>query len=294
MPLSPIFLEGRPLPICPYGSDKKPTCRGGFNSASADPKVIDELWRLYPGPLTGVKTGEASGLAVLDIDTKNDGEAWLADFYGFDWPRTRCHATRSGGLHFVFQYRPGLRCSESRIASGVDIRADGGAVIWWPSAGFRVLCEGPVAPWPAALDQALAEAEERRRQRFNAISGLGETEPSTGSDTPILSPFPAPIPYELNYAQVSLSNAYGELCMCPDHSRNHLLNVMAFKLGRRIVRGWIKRDQVEEWLLRACKSNGLLADPVNGGEKKCKDTIASGIRGGMLKPYKNIRQRVES
>ena len=117
---------------------------------------------------------------------------------------------------------------------------------------------------------------------------------SSGSDTPILSPFPAPIPYELNYAQVSLSNAYGELCMCPDHSRNHLLNVMAFKLGRRIVRGWIKRDQVEEWLLRACKSNGLLADPVNGGEKKCKDTIASGIRGGMAKPYKNIRQRVES
>jgi hypothetical protein len=282
-----IRLEGRPLPICPYGDDKKPTCHGGFNSASADPAAIETLWRRWPGPLVGVRTGEASGLAVLDVDTKNKGEAWLADFYGFDWPRTRCHATRSGGLHFIFKTRPGLRCSESRIAPGIDIRADGGAVIWWPQAGFRVLCEGPVAPWPASLDQALAEAEERRRQRFNAI--VGETpEPDADTETPILSPSP-PTASELNYAQRSLGNAHCELCMCPDHSRNHLLNVMAFKLGRQIVRGWIKRDQVEEWLLRACKSNGLLADPVNGGEKKCKDTIASGIKGGMAKPYKNLR-----
>ena len=88
MPIREILLEGRALPICPYGADKKPTCREGFNAASADPAAIEALWRLYPGPLIGMATGEKSGLAVLDIDPKHDGEAWFADFYGYDWPRT--------------------------------------------------------------------------------------------------------------------------------------------------------------------------------------------------------------
>jgi hypothetical protein len=286
-----LTLEGRALPICPYGADKKPTCRGGFNSASTDPMVIDELWRRWPGPLTGVRTGEASGLAVLDIDTKNDGEAWLADFYGFDWPRTRCHSTRSGGLHFVFKTRPGLRCSEGRIAP-VDIRADGGAVIWWPSAGYRVLCEGPVAPWPASLDEALAEAEERRRQRFNRLCGLtGEAQPDV--DTPTPPSFAEPIAYELNYARRSLDNAYCELYMCRGGRRNELLNVLAYKMGRLIVRGWIKRERVEEWLLRACGACGLLDDP-DDGPAKCRATIASGIEAGMQRPYHDIRWRVKT
>jgi hypothetical protein len=35
-------------------------------------------------------------------------------------------------LHFFFQHAPGLRCSRGLIAPGVDVRADGGYVIWWP------------------------------------------------------------------------------------------------------------------------------------------------------------------
>jgi hypothetical protein len=68
------------LPIFPCRADKKPTCPGGFYAASADPRIIDKLWRLWPGPLTGVPTGETSGLAVLDVDVKNNGEAWLSEF----------------------------------------------------------------------------------------------------------------------------------------------------------------------------------------------------------------------
>jgi hypothetical protein len=161
-----VELEGRALPICPYGLDKQPTCHGGFNAASTDPREIDRLWARWPGPLTGVRTGKSSGLAVVDIDTKNNGEAWLAEFectHGF--PSTRVHATRSGGLHFIFKHRPGLNCSRELIARGVDVRADGGAIVWWPAAGCRVLCEGPVMPWPAILDEAIAEGEERRGRK---------------------------------------------------------------------------------------------------------------------------------
>jgi hypothetical protein len=285
--MSGLTLEGRALPIYPARWDnKKPACEHGWKDATTDPKLIEQLWRGRSDLLTAVPTGKASALAVLDIDTKNKGEAWLADFYGFDWPRTRCHATRSGGLHFVFRHRSGLDSSEGRIAPGVDVRADKGAVIWWPAAGYRVLCEGPVAPWPTSLDQALAAAEERRLDDFRKKVG------DAALITPT-SPFEEPIPYEINYAWRSLDNACDELRNSPVESgrRNELLNALAYKMGRQIVRGWIKRQWVEDCLLGACKACGLIDDP-DDGEAKCRRTIRSGIEAGMLKPYHDIRWRV--
>jgi hypothetical protein len=288
--MTPLELEGRPLAIYPCRwVNKAPTCPGGFHAASTDPEIIDLLWSRYPGGLlTGVATGTPSGIAVLDIDPKHNGEAWLAEFeatHGF--PSTRIHATRSGGVHFIFKHRPGLESSDGRIAPGVDVKSDRGGVIWWPAAGYRVLCEGPVAPWPAMLDEALAERSGR--------GALGVTlEPV--SDTPDSSVTPrspiAPIEYEINYAKRALSNACLELRDCPGGSRNHLLNVLAYKMGRLIARGWVKRKQVEACLWQACEANGRLADP-DDGETKCRDTLRSGIEAGMKRPYHDIRGRVE-
>jgi hypothetical protein len=290
-----VTLEGRLLPIYPARSDnKKPACDHGWKDASTDPRIIDRLWHGRSGLLTAVPTGKASGLAVLDIDTKNKGEAWMVDFFGDDWPRTRCHATRSGGLHFVFKHRAGLESNEGLIASGVDIRGDKGAVIWWPSAGFRVLCEGPVAEWPAVLDEALAEAEERKRLRFKVLCDQqGRSDPSNGDQliTPALLPPDKPIPYEINYAERSLQNACEELRGGRGGDRNRLLNALAYKMGRQVVRGWIKREWVEKCLWWACKDCGLLDDPEDGPEKT-RDTLVRAITAGMQVPYKDIRQRL--
>jgi hypothetical protein len=288
-----ITLEGRVLPIYPARSDnKKPACEHGWKDATTNPRIIEQLWHGRSGLLTGVPTGKASGLAVLDIDPKHNGEAWLADFYGFDWPRTRCHATRSGGLHFVFRHRPGLDSNEGLIASGVDIRGDKGAVIWWPQEGYRVLCEGPVAPWPAALDDALEEAEERRRQRFKVLCDQqGKADPGDQLITPALLPPGGPIAYEINYARRSLDNACEELRNGRGGDRNRLLNALAYKMGRLVVRGWIKRGEVEKWLWWACKDCGLLDDPEDGPDKT-RDTLHRAIEAGMLVPYKDIRHRL--
>jgi hypothetical protein len=61
------------------------------------------------------------------------------------------HRTRSGGLHFLFQHEAGLRCSAGRIAAGIDVRASGGYVIWWPAAGLPVLADEQCSPWPRWL-----------------------------------------------------------------------------------------------------------------------------------------------
>jgi hypothetical protein len=100
----------------------------------------------YPGELVGVPTGPASGLAVLDVDVVKGGGAWW-DANRARLPATRMHETRSGGLHVLFKHRAGLKCSVSKIAPGIDVRADGGYIIHWPAHRFSVV-DHPLADWP--------------------------------------------------------------------------------------------------------------------------------------------------
>jgi hypothetical protein len=90
-------------------------------------------------------SGDANGFSVVDVDLE-----------GLDWfdqqhlPLTRLHRTRSGGLHLLLRHPSGLRNSSSEIAPGVDVRGDGGMIIWWPREGYDV-CEAPLAEWPMGL-----------------------------------------------------------------------------------------------------------------------------------------------
>src|SRR6516165_10658793 len=150
-----IFLEGRALHIFPCKADKTPACEHGFDDAVADQAGIDRLWsavwqRNRATALIGVATGVISGIAVIDIDPRRGGDKWL--FENLDrLAKTRAHETQSFGQHLIYRHLPGLRCSRDAIAPGVEIKADGGYAIWWPSHGCRVLCEGPVAMFPAWL-----------------------------------------------------------------------------------------------------------------------------------------------
>jgi hypothetical protein len=109
--------------------------------------------------------------------------------------------------------------------------------------------------------------------------------PDRSDVTPISFDVRPPSPYEINYAKRALGNACFELRQCPEGSRNHLLNVLAYKMGRLIVRGWITCERVERYLLKCCEANGLLA---SDGERQCRATIASGINAGMRRPYHDI------
>lgn len=143
----------------PCGPHKRPTCPRGFLRATADAAELRDLWWQYPGVLVGVATGPASQIAVLDVDLGKQESAreWWATHESRLTP-TRTHRTRSGGLHLVYgDWTDGaLRCSEGKIAKGIDVRADGGYAIWWPAAGLPVLSDAPIAPWPDDLIEALA------------------------------------------------------------------------------------------------------------------------------------------
>jgi hypothetical protein len=132
-------------------SDKRPACPGGFKTATSDPEKLPEIWRQYPGPLIGVPAGIVCGFDVLDLDPRHpEAKEWYSENRS-RLPRTRAHRTRSGGLHLLFRHDDTVHCTAGKIALGVDTRGAGGYIIWWPAAGFPVLSDAALAPWPEWL-----------------------------------------------------------------------------------------------------------------------------------------------
>lgn len=256
-PLAAAIATG--LPCFPCSLNKRPAIPGpgGHKHATSDPAALRALWRRYPGALVGVRTGEASGLSVLDIDGVKHPEAeiWLAA----NRERllsTRIHQTRSGGLHLVFQHVPGVRNSQGREgkpAKGVDTRGEGGYAIWWPAAGCPVVCDAPPAPWPRWLFDAL----------FPTIRSSARITPAVmASDVQILE------------------RLARRVIHTPEGQRNSLLFWAACRVGEAIRSGKIDEQCGFAVLSGAALRAGLPASEAKG-------TIASGIRTGSRSHRRN-------
>jgi len=169
-----LALVARKFPVFPCrnlpgnADDKKPYTAHGFKDASTDPAIIARWWRQWPDALIGVPTGER--FVVLDLDLAKHVEAlkWYADHRN-RLPRTRMHATRSGGWHLLFSPHPAIKNSASKIERGVDTRGVGGYCIWWPAEGLPVLHGGNVTDVP----EWLVETLQPRRPKLELIVNRG-------------------------------------------------------------------------------------------------------------------------
>jgi putative DNA primase/helicase len=134
------------VPGAPAG--KHPRTPNGFKDATTDPRVIAAWWEATPEANIGVRTGEASGIFVVDVDPKHGGDrVWdewqLEHGYpsgGADLTTLRAR-TRSGGEHWFFRYEEGVR-NRNAWLEGVDVRGEGGYVLVAPSQGYRWLTRG--------------------------------------------------------------------------------------------------------------------------------------------------------
>jgi hypothetical protein len=143
--------------VFPCGAEKKMPCWGkweggkGFYDATTEPAEIDRLFVHRHAELIAVRTGEPSGVSILDIDVKHDAARawWIKNESRL--PATRTYRTRSGGLHLYYRHAPGVRNSEGVPVRGVDTRGEGGYVIFWYAQGFDCLDQSPPAPWPQWL-----------------------------------------------------------------------------------------------------------------------------------------------
>jgi len=117
---------------------KRPLTAHGYKDATIRPRVVKRLWRQHPDALVAVPTGSPSGLLVVDVDPA--GRTWLGEHVD-DLDAPRLHVSRRG-FHLVYAVaEDGERvpCSAGRIAAGVDVRGDGGYVVWWPASGLEVV-----------------------------------------------------------------------------------------------------------------------------------------------------------
>ena len=176
------------LPVFPCNGDKIPITKHGFRDASTDPSIIREMFAPRGAKLIGIPTGEASGFDALDLDFRHGAGGWY-EANRHRLPETRVHETMSGGRHLLFRHAPGV-CNSigvaaveavpakdgepavkarkaKGIAPGVDVRGEGGYVIFPPSPGYDVVSDAEIADWPEWLlvpGLALPKVEARKKE----------------------------------------------------------------------------------------------------------------------------------
>ena len=215
-----------PLPAFFCNEAKRPTCPNGlYDACQGD--ALDALFRRHPGPLIGVPTGPASGLAVLDVDPNKGGDTWWNENRA-RLPLTRVHETRSGGIHGVFQHRDGLRCSTSKIALGIDVRGERGYIVWWPFTGLSVINADVLAPWPDWLKP-----------------------PDPDPPAPIVT---APFCGGSRYGAVALASACAAITCAPNGDQESTLNKESYSIGQLVGAGVIDQASAISRLLSAASA----------------------------------------
>lgn len=122
------------FPLSPRS--KKPVAGSrGLKDATKEIEKIRAWWTENPNYNVGVRTGEASGIVVMDIDPRNGGDITLHELekkYG-EVPHTPRLLTGGGGEHILFKY-PGWKVkSMSNVFEGIDSKGDGGYIVVSPS-----------------------------------------------------------------------------------------------------------------------------------------------------------------
>jgi hypothetical protein len=114
---------------------KHPRTAHGLKDATVDDACIRAWWAQWPDANVGIVTGSPSRLVVLDVDPRHGGDESLTELerqHG-KLPETVESLTGGGGRHLLFQHPGGLITSKP-LASGLDIKADGGYIVAPPSS----------------------------------------------------------------------------------------------------------------------------------------------------------------
>jgi bifunctional DNA primase/polymerase-like protein len=249
------------VPVFPCNPiDKRPLTANGFKDATRDETQILAWWQQYPNAMIGVPMGPASGVWATDLDVdparKIDGKATLDQLIAQRGalPATWVTITPRGGRHLIWIWDPNveIRNSASKIGPGIDVRGNGGYVIWPPSR--------------------------------NATGGTYQWEPG-GPQTAALAPpwliALAKAKKASAYAKAALEREYKNVASAQPGTRNSALNTAAFNLFQLVAGGVLDEQEVRDRLFEAAEVCRLVADD---GAQQAWDTINSGAAAGRQQP----------
>ena len=166
---------------------KHPRTPSGLNDATTSPEKIHHWWRSWPDANIGIRTGNVSGIFVVDVDSHayyngKDGEATMERLEREQGKLPDTIEVLTGGMggrHLYYQYPPsinGIKSRSNALGDGIDVRGDGGYAIAPPSAGV-----GRTYEWEGSSDPfdgvAIADAPDwliRRVERTIASHDGGD------------------------------------------------------------------------------------------------------------------------
>ena len=267
-----LALAASGIAVFPCNANKQPVCAGGHNRASSDLATVRQLFSTSLAKTIGMPAGVKTGIIVVDIDPRHEGDVWL-EANAANIPVTRRHRTMSGGTHLLFKDGShGIRNSQGKadgrktgVAPGIDVRGNGGYVIIPPSAGYSVTDGSPIADMPEWLVEACRKANAQ-----------DDTAPR-----PARAPSAA-IENGTPYGLAALSKACENIRSAMDGTKHEVINREAYSIGGLVSGG----ELIESDAFRAL--NDALHDM--HARSPCKDfraaekTIARSFNEGKGRP----------
>ena len=185
-----LRIAAQGLPVFPVaGSSKRPALsnpraaqvlgreirrgQGGCKLASTNSDEVRAMFEAAGDHChIAVAMGEASGLVAVDIDLykSDDVKAWMEKNKD-TLAGARMHTTQSGGVHLLYKYPSGTKLP-AKLSEGVDIKGEGGYVIWPPSLGYTAQNAVAFTPFPKSILNGTVHPDR----------GLGDNWHTSGSD----------------------------------------------------------------------------------------------------------------
>lgn len=171
------------FPLIP--DSKLPLIKDFPTRATRDPEEIKKWWTddvlevelNYNVGISTSRFADDDHLIVVDVDNKEgkDGSGVLfqLELDGYEFPKTFCQHTPTGGLHLVYRSKEIVKQGAGVLGSGLDIRARGGYIV---GAGSRVKSGAYTcvdAPLSDAPEWIIARCRRDNRQPGKAAS-VGE------------------------------------------------------------------------------------------------------------------------
>ena len=149
--------------------DKTPLTEHGVLDASNDEATVKAWWNRWPNANIGLACG-ASGLVVIDVDAKSGGvQSWAQLKTDHQLADTLTSRTGGGGFHLIYSDpKRKYRNSTSKIAQGIDTRAQNGYIVLPPSihpSGKAYQWDNPnstIESFPAELSSRLVKPAEKK------------------------------------------------------------------------------------------------------------------------------------
>jgi len=239
---------------------KKPVLKGW---QSAPRETLQQALDWASNGNVGLRTGRASGTVVIDMDPGGDIEP-------LDLPGTVTALTgRPGARHLYFRHDGPLGNSSGKLGPHVDVKADGGQVVFpgstHPDTGALYTWAEGHEPWNTKIAELPPHIIELL-QKPEAPKPAG----------PQLKVRPGRTREE-RYAAQALRLELNAIHNSREGNRNDTLNKAAFTLGTLIGGGSLERKEIEEALRQAALAVGLEQPEVDA-------TISSGIESGLKHP----------